>query len=148
MAIDRVLRQRVADAMDAFLKGTIDSHSLDDAVFSKKTDDVLCAEIRRQVWLFYDDTRKYMNEGNEKLPPFSEAILKRWILILRSELQWSDLAESSSSSSYFGRFGRFWRTFMSQRLTPRPKFRFNPYWPFSSVVQWDSFTDGMRRGAI
>ena len=126
MAIDREMRQAVADAIDAFLKGAIDNFSLDDTLFSKKTDDMLCTELIRQVWLFYDDTRKYLNEGKEKLPPFSEAILKRWILILRSELQWSDFAQSSPSPS---RFRRFW----NRRSTPKPKWRDNPYWPFSNA---------------
>ena len=130
MAIDREMRQVVADAIDAFLKGTIDNFSLDDTIFSKKTDDMLCAEIAQQVWFFYDDTYKYLNNGKRKLHPSREAILKRWILILRSELQWSDFAQPSPRPPRFGGFGRF----LNRILHPtKPKFGDNPYWPFSNA---------------
>ena len=117
MTIDCQFRCAMADAIEMYLMGVIDNWSLDDVISSTKTDDVLCREIARQIWLFYDDTRRYKNEGSAALQPTKTAILRRWESLLRTEFEWSDIA-SPTLSPWWPNHWSWVRRFISERLAP------------------------------
>ena len=137
MTVDRHFRSAIADAIDMFLRGEIDNWALDDAISSTQTDDVLCREIARQIWLFYDDVRRYTNEGSKALQPTYTAILRRWESLLRTEIEWSSIAAPTSSNRSSKRWS--WvRSFISNRRATRSKFKRNEYWPLSDAGAWEA----------
>ena len=84
MACDRKCRDVLSDAIEQFLSGSIDSWAFDDMISGLKSSDVMCIELRRQLWLFHDDTRRYFNRGRDSLPPAAAQILRRWTRLLHS----------------------------------------------------------------
>ncbi len=78
--VDKDTRKAIADSISSYLSGRIDNWLFDDTLFSLTTTDDLCLEIRRQIWLFYDDTRLYFNVGDKALKISLQDILCRWEL--------------------------------------------------------------------
>lgn len=132
MCIDRESRNLMADAIDKFLSGGCDNWELDDVLFKVKTEDPMCLQIRRQVWFFYDDDRRYILNAVEALPQECVGILKRWTFILRTGERWGRIYKERSNT-------RPWLKFVMARLKPKPQFRSNPYWPFDNNASWESF---------
>lgn len=129
--IDHDYRTRLADDIENFLDGKIDNWTLDDTI-CHKTEDILCSELRNQVWFFYDDTKRYRNVGKRKRRPEAEAILRRWVALLRSQMEWRDIA-SDPELPPSALWGRVWDLFKA----PRTKFGSNHYWPLANTEAWD-----------
>jgi len=134
--IDTDLRLHIADTVARFLDGSVDNWTLDDAAFSKPTEDRLCREIAGQLWLFYDDTRRYKNQGPDRLPVESDALLRRWESLLRMGLEWSLIVQDSDSQAHWAVFSRILRWLRSRRAS-RCKFAKNIYWPLRDAGDWD-----------
>jgi hypothetical protein len=137
MPADRKSRTIMADSIDQFLCGKITNREFDDAIHSMTTDDVICIQIRRQLWLFYCDIRIYSNVGDDALPAESSEVLRRWEALLRSAALWSEIADASENRRGTGLCSHF----VEPRLTPKPKLKRNPYWPFSDSHAWRVFTE-------
>jgi hypothetical protein len=139
--MDSESRRIFADAVAGFLAGEIDNWAFDDAIHSAKTDDRLCIELRRKLWLFYCDVRRYHNKGKNALSAAAEAIVRRWKYLLNSTVEWSEIVPPSASHWWT----RFYNSFIVPRLTPRGKFNKNPYWPFANLEEWKALVERTRK---
>ena len=131
--IDHPFRLRLAGAIEAYLDGSIDNWELDDVAFKKNTEDLLCAEIRDQLWLTYDDIKRYRNVGEREFTVEVEVMLRRWVVLLRTEIEWSNIVGPQSTSMW----ARFHARFIYPRTAPKCKFGSNPYWPLKDAAAWE-----------
>lgn len=129
--VDLAARNRMANALTDFLNGRIRNIELDDIIFRQGKADEMCLELGRQVWLFYDDIISYKNEGKYKLSSENEGIIRRWIALLQSTAEWRVVAQLPNQSRL--------RRVLRWRLTPKPNFRNNPYWPLKDIDAWQRF---------
>jgi hypothetical protein len=149
----RADRDRVADAIEGFLRCEIDNFSLDDVVHNTLYDaaDLTARGIAREAWFFYGDCKRYKNEGKHKIPEAREAMLRRWILLLRSDGEWPlqepDIRKRwHCPSRWQGTLKPIgclleliilpWLVFQATVWRPRPRSANNPYWPFQSSEEW------------
>ena len=153
MSIDKANRNRIADAIDAYLRCEIDNFELDGVLFN--AEDRAAFEIAREAWFFYDDCKRHKNAKRRKLPEPAEARLRRWVLFLRSDTEWP-LEEPDPRTRWHG--GGRWQgilkpigcivALMMLPITlfevivlgyPRPRSVNNEFWPFQSVEDWTRF---------
>lgn len=147
-------RVKVAEAIEAYLRCEIDNFELDDVLFA--VEDRAAFEIASQVWFFYDDCKRHKNEGKHKHNEAAEALLRRWVMFLRSDHPWP-IDEPDNRTRWYsaGRWRGMWKPIgcllelvvlpimlpigLFQAIVlghPRPRFAKNEYWPFQSVEEW------------
>jgi hypothetical protein len=152
MPIRQEDRDRIADAIERYLSREIDNFQLDNALFDAKIEDRAACEIAIEVWYFYDDFKRHKNEKRHEIPAAGEAMLRRWILFLRSDHPWP-IDEPNWQERWYSP-GRWqgvmapvgcllglvmlpWGLFEVLVLgRPRPKSAENEYWPFRSSAEW------------
>jgi len=86
--IDRVARDRLAEATRHYLTGLSTNFEFDDSIFSVKNNDPSIAAIRNQLWLIYDDLRKHFHRGQWILSEEQRVIVLRIILFLKSDYEY------------------------------------------------------------
>lgn len=154
-AINREDRDRVAGAIEKYLRCEIDNFELDDALFAPNAEDRAAFEIAGEVWFFYDDCRRHKNEKGHKILEAGEARLHRWVQLLRSDHEWPSDEPDSRRRWYsparwqgvtmpvgcvLGLLMLPWMLIEVIVLRrPRPKSAENEHWPFQSVEEWAAF---------
>ncbi len=96
--VDRTLRDRLADAIQALIAGCITNYEFEEGLLKdgiplladpSRWPDPVIGPIREVAWLFlYDDTREYRLAGRDKLSLADRREVLRWVLFLRSELEY------------------------------------------------------------
>ena len=138
MPIDPKGRRIIADAIDAFLLGKIDSWALDDAADSLATDDMMCRRIGRCL----EALRRCYNKGKDALPREFEERLRRWEYLLRSSVEWSEICPTPRRSNWSVRVWNYFRGSLAGSFRLNPKFKIKPedmYWPFADAAAWETF---------
>jgi hypothetical protein len=130
-----VARYSLASSIDSFLSGNIDNWSFDDDIFAVKTSDSLCLEIRRQLWLLYDDTRRYFHVEGKLLPADYIQMVHRWQCLLRSNVEWAAITKDRKDVEQSNWLSRFIRP----RKSPKCAFKHNSFWPFANLDEWRMF---------
>ena len=152
--IDRADRDRIANAIEGYLRCEIDNFQLDDILDTAK--DRAAFEIAREVWFFYSDCKKHRNEKSHKMTEPSEALFARWIQFLRSDHEWPIREPDPRKKWYSGArwhgattpigciLGLLmlpWALFEVILLGfPKPRFNKNEYWPFQSREEWTALS--------
>jgi hypothetical protein len=153
VSIGKADRNRVADAIERYLRCEIDNFQLDDILF--KAEDRAAFEIAQEVWFFYDDCTRHKNEKRHKLHEAAEARLRRWVLFLKSDHEWP-IDEPDSRNNFYSDnrwqgvarpIGCLLQLIVLPKILfdvlvrryPRPRSANNEYWPFHSLEDWESF---------
>lgn len=121
-------RRRFAQSIEDYLAGKIDNFELD-AVFleSSAARDEVCDRIGHAVWCScYSDTRRHRYEGPNRFSLDAEAMVRRWIAILRSDTRWE--WERARPWEWVRDIGVLLR--MVKRHEP------NNSWPFRNEAAW------------
>jgi hypothetical protein len=126
--VDPESRILLANAIEQYLDGKIDSFALDDTIFDLPDRDQACVEIGREMSRFLGDFKKQMYDSAQLLPQYEEG-LRRWILLLRSAVEWPPDATSARGVQKLLNFFR---------LVQRTEFGRNPFWPYETQADWDS----------
>ena len=127
MTIDTANRRRVADAIQGYLDGALDNFRLDDELMQIVTEDVACHEIAKEMWYFFDDVKRHYNAKPYEIDERAEAIVRRWISFLRSDLKW--------------KWPPFHASDVSKRISPMSSVQAlttNEFWPFESEQAWQT----------
>ena len=150
--IDRQARDEVAQVIEDYLEGRMDSRHLDEFLNQNR---VWCNVDRAigntawAMWFFYSDAgpaRK--NVGEHKIRPKAELMIRRWLLLLKSNVEWPDASprEKVPKASAWSRTLRVLLipVYLFELLTGLPcsakpdiPFESNPFWPFHSTEEWD-----------
>ena len=157
MSIDKANRSRIADAIERYIRCEIDNFELDDLL--QQAEDRAAFEISSQVWYFYCDVKRHKNEARHKLTAEADALLKRWMLFLRSDHEWPiDEPDRRTgwhkSKGVLKPLGCLFQLILLPIMLfqiialghPRPRFTKNEYWPFESSEDWKRFSSATGSG--
>ncbi len=95
--VDRVLRDRLADAIHDLAAGFLTNDAFEDGLFEagiplatdpSRWPDPAIGPIGERAWCLYSDTHPYPLTGRHKLPPEGRRQVLRWVLFLRSDLEY------------------------------------------------------------
>jgi hypothetical protein len=95
--VDRVLRDRLADAIHELAAGFITNDEFEDGLLAagiplatdpSRWPDPAIGPIGEVAWCLYSDTHPYRLNGRHKLPPEGRRAALRWVLFLRSDLEY------------------------------------------------------------
>ena len=88
--VDRKARNQLIDAIGGLAAGRIDNFDFDAVVDCIQTDDMGVVQIRQAMWHVYDDLHRHTLTGKWALSDAQNKIVERFILFLRSNLdyQW------------------------------------------------------------
>jgi hypothetical protein len=137
MSLDVKTRMRIAEAIQDYLDCEIDNFALDDVLAKAPTDDAVCQEISGEMWFFYDDCSRHLNEGKFKISPDDEQSVHRWIALLRSSADWTWMRwhGSSQPSGVRGALSRFRDAIKRQT----PALQSNKFWPWVDQADWSQW---------
>lgn len=124
-------RRCLADAMDEYLKGGSGAAQLDEKLVEYRDRDLVCREIAGAMDLFIDDFVDHRNAGKYKLTEASSAMIARWVLFLRSEVNWKWGGVASDRG--------FLRNLLDCLRPSRHPCLTNEYWPMSSMAEWKEY---------
>jgi hypothetical protein len=130
MPINREYRDRIADAVESYLRCEIDNYALDEVLSSVKTDDTTCQRIAEQMWYLYDDCKRHRNEGKLKVQSRDKEAIERWLILLRSDSESVSMDEPDSSKS------GLIATIAKWIVGRPPAFRNNEFWPWRTEADW------------
>jgi len=125
----------MAEVINDFLSGAKDNWDFDDKIYSLKTRDEMCINIRDQMWFFYDDVKRYFNRDKFALNPAVADLFRRWEYLLRSNVDWTEIVQPLPLSPW----RVLWDRFIVSRLQPKAKTKYNKYWPFANSEAWNLF---------
>lgn len=130
MIVDRRSRDFMANAIEDYLDGRIDNWTLDDAHMIV-SDDAMCQEFAEAIYFFYDDCSRHTNAGRHSIAPDENAMLRRWIELLRSDVVWQ-WARTPHPTGFFSK--------LISVFNEKPPYSGNLYWPFpneSDFREWE-----------
>ena len=132
--LDNKTRKLMSGSIRSFRTSRINNEQLDDVLFGMTTSDDLCLQIRRQMYLLYDDNSIYKNEGRMRYSSQVELMLTRWEMLLETDLEWWAIIRRKPPTGFFNNV----RLFLSSRFAPSSKVKGNFYWPLRSEGEWNS----------
>jgi len=144
--VDRNARNILAQGLSQYLDNEIDNLKLDECISNIHTDDLLVLELRRQVWLLYDDFRRHRNEGKWKLPENIENGVRRWVQLLRSDTEWTAIKgdDEEPAHSVPNRLMRSLLKLLQLCWRLDAAFVVNEFWPFRDCEEYRAWEEEMR----
>lgn len=127
----------MAAAMEDYLDGRLDSFAFDDVLFGGDTDDVVCLELRREIWYCYDDCTRHFNEGRYRLGLEATECFRRWIQLLRSDSEWCwKRVHSKAPLNHRGCLG-----WVFAKLSSSPAANSYQLWPWKEEAEWRAWAE-------
>ena len=136
--IDRENRNRTAELIRSLSSGLISNDEFEDKI--PDSDDPAISEIfSHGAWCLYSDMKEYKLKGKDALCKADRSIIARWVLFLKSDIDYRWPSASFKESVYkavtLGVFGQ-------STLDKWDEFGDAQYWPFSSKEQFESADKG------
>ena len=97
MRVDRPNRDRIANAIAAYLRGEIDNFALDDLTRELDTDDNSLFRLSLMTWPLYDDVRRHTVHAS----PEDWNFLIRCVAYLRTDLEFTASYEAPANCCPF-----------------------------------------------
>lgn len=133
--IDRENRNKLAESCRHYWSCLVDNFEFDEINFKIESDDKAIDAIINSLWYLYDDIRMHKNQGKWKMADSDDVILKRTILFLKSDTEYSWIHPSMMKriKAYLNK---------KLRLTPEVETKEKTsegdedYWPFFSLEEY------------
>jgi hypothetical protein len=102
--IDRGARRRLAQELRHFAAGLTTNDQFENRLLDLRSSDRVVSAIIHYSWFLYDDLREYKCRGEDELPANIRGDICRWILFLKSDLeyQWPWPKPIDSLHAFFG----------------------------------------------
>lgn len=87
--IDRTARDQLAEALRALAAGLVSNDEFEDSRLPySRNDAAICEIFSKDAWMLYSDTHEYRLTGKNKLDAATKSELARWLLFLKTDLQY------------------------------------------------------------
>ena len=143
LRIDRKVRDKMADAIESFIDAKIDNLEFGEIICEchRDTFEDRCKEMNEELDSFYGDGSRYRNVGRERFEPQLESILRRWVTLLRSNVEWP-CDPKKQKESWLWSF--LHRLFFGEKIRMvREDGTANEWWPFESKEEWERLFPNM-----
>ena len=135
MMTDVDARQRLADAIEAYLDRRIDNGILDNTLCDKEImSSPTCLEIAGEMGFFLSDFCYHKNEEKHQVAEEVEQAIRRWVCLLRGGWEWPP---NRKDATHFGLRGLF--DLLRSNFCLKSRLGGNLYWPLSGRQEWDTW---------
>lgn len=133
--IDATAREEVARAIEDYLSARINNDEMERRFRHAARKDRACFGTVQGMLCFSSEFKKHFNNGIHQLADGHSAMIRRWVLFLRSSKEWPEPVPDPPRS-----FGSKVKAFLARLREPDvPPFAKNEYWPFASIEDWKQF---------
>jgi len=138
--IDRPARKQLELALRRFAAGRTTSDELDETALeaARTSADPAVRSIADAQWTLYDDTRGGYATGDDRLTQTQRAAIARWILFLRSDLEYEWSGRLFHPAQFLRNLANFFSLGLFNFIFPPPRADDNHdwnVWPFRSRIQ-------------
>lgn len=139
---DSLTREKLAEAIEAYVDGRIDNDALDKTLSDKDIRrDETCLEIAGEMELFLSDFCYHRNEGGYQISEEAEQAIRRWVYLLRSGWEWPPHREDLTQFGWLGLLA-----LLRSNLCVKSRLAGNCYWPLSGPEEWLAWTKDSDSG--